>query len=205
MTTSDDRRTGGDATVAPIRRVTGPPPSEPTARHEIQVTVNGTTVTAEVESRLLLSDFLRHRLGLTGTHVGCEQGSCGACTILLDGAAVRSCLALAAQADGRTVTTVEGLTGPDGELTPLQEAFHLEHGLQCGFCTPGFLLSLTALVASGDLPADDRELDEHLSGNFCRCTGYVNIRRAARRALGLPPGGAASERTAVAQHEDTDR
>ena len=168
-----------------VRQVAGPPPSEPTARHEISVTVNGNAVAAEVESRLLLSDFLRHRLQLTGTHVGCEQGSCGACTVLLDGAAIRSCLALAAQVDGREVTTVEGLADRDGPLTPLQEAFHDQHGLQCGFCTPGFLMSLAA-VADGSGVPDEAELDELLGGNFCRCTGYVNIRRAARQALGLP-------------------
>jgi len=166
------------------KRALPPPPSEPTARHEIQVTVNGAPVTAEVESRLLLTDFLRHRLGLTGTHVGCEQGSCGACTILLDGAPVRSCLALAAQADGREIITVEGLADRDGELTPLQQAFHEQHGLQCGFCTPGFLMSLTALADVE--PMTDEELDEYLGGNICRCTGYVNIRRAARQAIGLP-------------------
>ncbi|MGI9616960.1 MAG: (2Fe-2S)-binding protein [Acidimicrobiales bacterium] len=172
--------------TAPLR-ASQPPASEPTARHQIRVTVNGNVVDGEVESRLLLSDFLRHRVGLTGTHVGCEQGSCGACTVLVDGAAVRSCLMLAAQADGREIATVEGLAQRDGELNELQQAFHDQHGLQCGFCTPGFLMSLSALASDdGSTPSSEAELDECLSGNFCRCTGYVNIRRAARQALGMP-------------------
>lgn len=169
--------------VGPARPVPATPPlSEPSAWRDVVVTVNGDEVRAQVESRLLLVDFLRHRLGLTGTHVGCEQGSCGACTVLVDGVAARSCLTLAVQVDGAEVRTVESLAGPDGELSPLQEAFHTEHGLQCGFCTPGFLMTLTALQESGE-PVDDDTLLEHLDGNLCRCTGYVNIRRAARKAL----------------------
>ena len=161
-----------------------PPLSEPSPRHEIAVTINGTEVRAEVESRLLLTDFLRHRLRLTGTHVGCEHGACGACTILTDGAAVRSCLMLAVQADGRELQTVEGLAEADAALTPLQAAFHEQHGMQCGFCTPGFLMSLAGLAAQGGTD-DPAELDDHLCGNICRCTGYVNIRRAARQAMGI--------------------
>lgn len=165
--------------------VGNPPLAEPSAWHDIAVTVNGTEVAGQVESRLLLTDFLRHRLRLTGTHVGCEHGACGACTVLLDGQAVRSCLMLAVQAHGRELQTVEGLTGPDDELTPLQQAFHEQHGMQCGFCTPGFLMSLAGLAEQGG-PTDAEELDDHLCGNVCRCTGYVNIRRAARQAMGIP-------------------
>ena len=164
---------------------TTPPLSEPSGWHDISLTVNGEPVSAQVESRLLLTDFLRHRLRLTGTHVGCEQGSCGACSVLLDGVAVRSCLTLAVQANGRDLRTVEGLAGPDEPLTALQQAFHEQHGMQCGFCTPGFLMSLAGLAEHGGTPSSD-ELDEHLAGNFCRCTGYVNIRKAARQAFGLP-------------------
>ncbi len=161
-----------------------PPPSEPTPRHPITVTVNGRTITAEVESRLLLTDFLRHRLRLTGTHVGCEQGACGACTIQVDGRAVRSCLMLAVQADGRELRTIEGLDGPDGELTAVQQAFADQHGLQCGFCTPGFVMSLQTLFES-DRPVGETDVDECVDSSYCRCTGYVNIRSAARQALGL--------------------
>lgn len=161
-----------------------PPRSEPTRRHTVTVTVNGETVTAEVESRLLLTDFLRHRLRLTGTHVGCEQGACGACTIQLDGSAVRSCLLLAVQVDGREVRTIEGLAGADGELTGVQRAFADQHGLQCGFCTPGFVMTLQALLDSSR-PVGEEDVDECVDSSYCRCTGYVNIRRAARQALGL--------------------
>ncbi|MEM7341878.1 MAG: (2Fe-2S)-binding protein [Actinomycetota bacterium] len=150
----------------------------------MSLTVNGAAVTAEVESRLLLTDFLRHRLRLTGTHVGCEQGACGACTIQLDGRAVRSCLMLAAQADGREIRTIEGLAAPDGELSPVQQAFADQHGLQCGFCTPGFVMSLHALLDRGGTITDD-DVEECVDSSYCRCTGYVNIRRAARHATGL--------------------
>ena len=170
--------------TAPVRRVPPPPAAESTARHEISVDINGETIEAEVESRLLLTDFLRDRVRLTGTHIGCEQGSCGACTVLLDGLPVRSCLILAPQVDGRSVRTVEGLAAPDGELTPMQQAFCDHHGLQCGFCTPGFLMTLTSL-AERETPVTLNELDGHLDSSFCRCTGYVNIRAAARHALGL--------------------
>jgi aerobic-type carbon monoxide dehydrogenase small subunit (CoxS/CutS family) len=139
---------------------------------DVELTVNGRRVAETVEDRLLLSDFLRHRLGLTGTHVGCEHGVCGACTVLLDGAAVRSCLVLAAQADGTEIRTVESLaTGP--ELTPLQDAFKRHHALQCGFCTPGILLAATDLLARGR-PSRE-EIVDLLSGHLCRCTGYAPI------------------------------
>jgi aerobic carbon-monoxide dehydrogenase small subunit len=156
----------------------------------MSVTVNGEAHTATVEPRLLLADLLREVLGLRGTHLGCEHGVCGACTILLDGEPVRSCLMLAVQADGREVTTVEGLAGADG-LHPLQEAFREHHALQCGFCTPGFLLTALYLI-DGDPAIDERDekdLREALSGNLCRCTGYQNIVDAVR-------DGAARLRTA---------
>jgi carbon-monoxide dehydrogenase small subunit len=153
----------------------------------VAVNVNGRDYTERVEPRLLLSDFLRHRLGLTGTHVGCEHGVCGACTVLLDGAAVRSCLLLAVQADGARITTVEGLA-PDGQrLHPIQAAFREMHGLQCGFCTPGILLSVVELL--GDVPNPDAAtIRRALGGNLCRCTGYQNIVRAVRRAAELMAG-----------------
>jgi carbon-monoxide dehydrogenase small subunit len=141
--------------------------------HKVSVTVNGTARTQEVEDRLLLSDFLRHTLGLTGTHVGCEHGVCGACTILLDGLPVRSCLMFAAQTNGKQITTVEGLA-VDGRLSPLQEAFRDAHGLQCGYCTPGMLTTMTAFLAETPKPSE-AEIREALSGNLCRCTGYQNI------------------------------
>jgi carbon-monoxide dehydrogenase small subunit len=162
---------------------------------EVQLRVNGRAHTKQVPPRLLLSDFLRHHLGLTGTHVGCEHGVCGACTVLLDGEAVRSCLLLAVQADASEVTTVEGLAEPDGRLHPVQQAFHDMHALQCGFCTPGFLLSVVAFLRDVPAPSDD-EIRHGLAGNLCRCTGYQNIVRAVRRASELlaarvpAPGGA---------------
>ena len=150
----------------------------------VQVRVNGRDYAESVAPRLLLSDFLRHRLGLTGTHVGCEHGVCGACTVLFDGEAVRSCLLLAVQAAGAEVTTVEGLAEADGQLHPIQQAFHEMHALQCGFCTPGFLLSVVAFLR--DVPApSDGEIRRGLAGNLCRCTGYQNIVRAVRRASEL--------------------
>jgi aerobic carbon-monoxide dehydrogenase small subunit len=148
------------------------------------VHVNGRSYTERVPPRLLLSDFLRHHLGLTGTHVGCEHGVCGACTVLLDGAAVRSCLLLAVQTDGAQITTVEGLAGDGERLHPLQEAFREMHGLQCGFCTPGFLLSAVELLRDTPHP-DDATIRRELAGNLCRCTGYQNIVRAVRRAAEL--------------------
>jgi carbon-monoxide dehydrogenase small subunit len=152
--------------------------------HEVVVTVNGVTRSARVPARRLLSDMLRHDLRLTGTHVGCEHGVCGACTVLLDGEPIRSCLTFAVMVDGAHITTVEGLAGPDGELGPVQRAFRECHGLQCGFCTPGFLLLTTELLARNPEPADD-EIRAALGGNLCRCTGYVNIVRSVRRAAVL--------------------
>jgi carbon-monoxide dehydrogenase small subunit len=146
---------------------------------EVDVVVNGRRHREAVEPRLLLSDFLRHRLGLTGTHVGCEHGVCGACTVALDGVAVRSCLMLAAQVDGHELRTVEGLAAA-GALTPLQEAFREEHALQCGFCTPGMLIAAVDLLRRGQ-PTRDDVLDA-LSGQICRCTGYEPIARAILKA-----------------------
>jgi carbon-monoxide dehydrogenase small subunit len=148
----------------------------------LRAQVNGAPVEADVEPRLLLSDFLRHRLGLTATHVGCEQGVCGACNVLLDGRAVRACLLLAVQADGHELTTLEGLSA-DGRATRLQEAFQRHGGLQCGFCTPGFLIALVELLPE-IAGADDTRLRELLAGNICRCTGYGPIVAAAREAAG---------------------
>ena len=141
--------------------------------HAITVSVNGRDYETTVEPRLLLSDFLRHTLGLTGTHVGCEQGVCGACTVLFDGQAVRSCLMLAVQAGGHDIQTVEGLGTPD-RLHPLQEAFREAHGLQCGFCTPGILMTLLPFLAENPRPTEE-EIRLALSGNLCRCTGYQHI------------------------------
>jgi aerobic-type carbon monoxide dehydrogenase small subunit (CoxS/CutS family) len=153
--------------------------ADPTAgRWEIDVTVNGVPRRHAVPARTLLCDFLRHDLGLTGTHVGCEQGACGACTVLLDGEPVRSCLMLAVQADGRHVETVEGLAG-DAELNDLQEAVMREHGLQCGFCTPGILMTLTAADRAG--LSGEEAAGAQLGGHTCRCTGYAGIRAAIRR------------------------
>jgi carbon-monoxide dehydrogenase small subunit len=145
---------------------------------EITVTVNGQAQTREVETRLNLADFLRHELEMTGTHVGCEHGVCGACTVLVDGAAVRSCLMLAVQANGCEVTSVEGLAAADGALHPVQEAFWKNHGLQCGFCTPGMVISVAALLQDNPDPSE-REVREAISGNICRCTGYQPIVAAA--------------------------
>jgi aerobic-type carbon monoxide dehydrogenase small subunit (CoxS/CutS family) len=139
----------------------------------VGVTINGRTYSEDVEPRLLLSDFLRHTLGLTGTHVGCEHGVCGACTIRLDGDAVRSCLLLAVQADGCTIETVEGLA-TNGELHPLQEAFRKHHALQCGFCTSGILMAAAGLLEQDGTPARE-EIVDMLSGHLCRCTGYEPI------------------------------
>ena len=151
-----------------------------TARREVRVTVNGRAYARNVEPRMLLVDFLRHECGLTGTHVGCAHGVCGACTIVLDGVSVRSCLTFAVQAEGKEITTVEGLA--DGEsLTALQQAFHENHALQCGYCTPGFLMSLTEFLRETPDPDED-QIRERLSGNLCRCTGYANIVRAVRMA-----------------------
>ncbi|MCS6931844.1 MAG: (2Fe-2S)-binding protein [Acetobacteraceae bacterium] len=144
------------------------------ARVAVTVSVNGTTHRREVEPRLLLSDFLRHELGLTGTHVGCEHGVCGACTIRLDGAPVRSCLMFAVQADGHAIATVEGLAPAPGRLSVLQEAFRDAHALQCGYCTPGILMTVSAFLEETPDPTEE-EVRHALSGNLCRCTGYQHI------------------------------
>ncbi len=151
---------------------------------EIELTVNGEVRRASIEPRLTLADFLRDECQLKGTHLGCEHGVCGACTVLLDGAAVRSCLVFAVQAVDAEVTTVEGLA-PDGELTPVQAAFRDCHALQCGFCTPGFVVSMTAFLRDHPDP-DDAEIREALSGNLCRCTGYQGIINAVRQAATSP-------------------
>jgi aerobic-type carbon monoxide dehydrogenase small subunit (CoxS/CutS family) len=150
------------------------------------VDVNGERRTADVEPRTLLSDFLRHDLGLTGTHVGCEHGVCGACTVQVDGEPVRACLMFAVQTAGRSVRTVEALAPSEEELHPLQEAFHEEHALQCGFCTAGFLMTLEPFVR--DRPdASDEEIREAIAGNLCRCTGYEGIVAAVRRVSASVP------------------
>ena len=152
----------------------------------ISLTLNGRKMSAETEPRMLLSDFLRHTLGATGTHVGCEHGVCGCCTVQIDGAAVRSCLTLAMQAEGRDVKTVESLAGPGGKLNTLQQAFQNHHALQCGFCTPGILMSFTDFLARNPKPTEV-ELREVLSGHICRCTGYAGIMAALKEAAGLTP------------------
>ena len=151
-----------------------------TAKISISVSVNGKNEVAEVEPRLLLADFLRETLDLTGTHVGCEHGICGACTVLMNGDSVRSCLTFAVQADGATIETVESL-GDIDELGPLQEAFREHHALQCGFCTPGMLMTATDMLRKYPLVTDD-DIRDGLSGNICRCTGYQNIVAAVRSA-----------------------
>lgn len=148
--------------------------------HTISVTVNGVLEEHDVEPRLLLSDFLRHRLGLTGTHVGCEHGVCGACTILFDEASARSCLMFAVQADGHEITTVEGLGTPE-DLHPIQEAFWDAHAVQCGFCTPGILMSLVPFLEEHDDPTEE-QIREAISGSLCRCTGYQHIVDAVKLA-----------------------
>ena len=151
----------------------------------VALTVNGARHQALVEPRKTLADFIRDDCVLTGTHLGCEHGVCGACTVLLDGLAVRSCLIFAVQVDGSEVTTIEGMANPDGSLSRVQEAFRRAHGLQCGFCTPGFVVSVTAFLAEHPQPTD-AEIREGLSGNLCRCTGYQGIIEAVRLAVGSP-------------------
>ena len=151
-----------------------------TQQHKVRLSVNGRAYEREVEPRTTLVDFLRHELGLTGTHVGCEHGVCGACTIIKDGKAVRSCLMLAVQADGAELQTVEGLHGENG-LHPIQEAFIEKHGLQCGFCTPGFLITTVELLGDHPDPSDE-DIREALGGNLCRCTGYQSIMESVRLA-----------------------
>ncbi len=146
----------------------------------VEVRVNGVLRRASVEPRLTLADFLRERCNLTGTHLGCEHGVCGACTVLFEGEAVRSCLMFAVQAQAGEVTTIEGLSGPDGGLTDVQAAFREFHGLQCGFCTPGFIVTVTAFLRDHPSPTDE-EIREGLSGNLCRCTGYQGIIKAVKQ------------------------
>ena len=156
----------------------------PGERVRISLVVNGEPREAEVEARWLLSDVLRHVLGLTGTHVGCEHGVCGCCSVLVNGRPTRSCLMLAVQADGAEVRTIEGLAGPDGTLHPLQEAFRRHHGLQCGFCTPGFLMAALPIYR-GAAGMSDEELRKALGGQLCRCTGYAGILAAVRAAAAI--------------------
>jgi 2-furoyl-CoA dehydrogenase 2Fe-2S iron sulfur subunit len=155
-------------------------------RTRIAFTLNGRAVAGDAEPRMLLTDFLRHVIGATGTHVGCEHGVCGCCTVLVDGIAVRGCLTLAVQAEGRSVTTVESLAAADGTLNALQKAFQQHHALQCGFCTPGILMSFTDYLARNPHPTED-EIREVLSGHLCRCTGYAGIVAAVLTATGGAP------------------
>ena len=147
-------------------------------KRRVSLAVNGRAYQEDVEGRLTLADFLRHQLGLTGTHLGCEHGVCGACTVLVDGLSVRSCLMLAVQADGAEILTVEGIAPSEHELHPLQEAFHDHHGLQCGFCTPGLLTTLLEFLRDNPAPTE-QQVREAISGNLCRCTGYQGIVDAA--------------------------
>jgi aerobic carbon-monoxide dehydrogenase small subunit len=153
--------------------------------HEVAITVNGVPRSATVPARRLLSDLLRHELRLTGTHVGCEHGVCGACTVLLDGRPVRSCLTFAVAVQGCEVTTVEGLAAEDGTLHPVQQAFQDHHGLQCGFCTPGFVMSACGYLATNPDADDPDEIREEMAGNLCRCTGYAGILGAVKQAAGV--------------------
>ena len=153
---------------------------------QVSITVNGQQRTDEVEPRLLLAHYLREVCGLKATNIGCDTTSCGACTVIVDGLSVKSCTVLAAQADGGQVTTLEGLAGPDGEMHPVQQAFREEHGLQCGFCTPGMVMAAVGVLADNPDPTD-REIREGLEGNLCRCTGYHNIVRAVQSAAAAGP------------------
>jgi len=168
--------------------MTGGAPSAPAERLRVRLTVNGAPVERLVEARRSLADFLREDLALTGTHVGCEHGVCGACTVLIDGRSARSCLLLAVQLEGARVTTIEGLTPPDG-LSPLQEAFRTCHAMQCGFCTPGMIVTTTELLAQEPAPTTEA-IREAISGNLCMCTGYVNIVRAVEQAVAARTTGA---------------
>jgi len=151
------------------------------SEHDVTLTVNGTNRRGHVEARTTLADFLREGLGLTGTHLACEHGVCGACTVMLEGRAVRACLMFAVQADGADITTIEGIGGPNGELSTVQQAFMDAHGLQCGFCTPGFVVSVTAFLRDNPSPSE-AEIREALAGNLCRCTGYQGIIEAVKLA-----------------------
>lgn len=152
---------------------------------QVRMKVNGEEVSADIEPRMLLAHFLRERLNLTGTHIGCDTSHCGACTVEMDGASVKSCTVFVAQADGAEITTIEGVSGPDGAPHPLQESFREHHGLQCGFCTPGMIVRASRLLKENPNPDDD-EVRMGLSGNLCRCTGYQNIVKAVRAAAEKP-------------------
>ncbi|RDV02051.1 (2Fe-2S)-binding protein [Undibacter mobilis] len=160
--------------------------------HEIEMLINGRSYSGLAEARMTLADFLRHSLGLTGTHLGCEHGVCGACTVLVDGASVRSCLMLAVQAKGAIVETVEGLAATDGKLSPLQQAFQDTHGLQCGYCTPGMLMTIVELLRENAQPSE-AQIRDAISGNICRCTGYQSIVEAVLLATGGKSAGRMSE------------
>ncbi len=157
------------------------------SRHDVTMTINGRPHSGIVEARISLADFLRDEAGYTGVHVGCEHGVCGACTVIVDGKAVRSCLMLAVQAEGAEIKTAEGLAAPDGALHPVQQALLDEHALQCGFCTPGVVMTLAALTGDGNKPTEE-ELLAAMSGHICRCTGYQGIRRAVTRLARTEPG-----------------
>jgi carbon-monoxide dehydrogenase small subunit len=167
-------------------------------RATINVTVNGEAYSGEVEPRLLLVHFLREDLNLTGTHIGCDTSNCGACTVLVDGKAIKSCTMLAVQADGRTIETVEGLA-QGGQLHPIQEGFFQEHGLQCGFCTPGMLMTAKALLAANPSPSE-AEIRRGISGNLCRCTGYVNIVKAIQYGASKLEAATAAPRETQSTH-----
>lgn len=157
------------------------------SKHHIEMTINGNRHSGDIEARVSLSDFLRGDLGYTGVHVGCEHGVCGACTVMVDGKAVRSCLMLAVQADGADIKTVEGLAAEDGTLHPVQQAMLESHGLQCGFCTPGVVMTFTALTCGNKKPSED-QLIAAMSGHVCRCTGYQGIRKAAKKLCSVEAG-----------------
>ena len=174
-------------TRSAVRKV--PLGQSPDPRVAVSMTVNGERVEREVSPRMLLSDFIRHELGLKGTHVGCEHGVCGCCTVIIDGRAGRSCLAFAVQADGADIRTIESVAAPDGTLHPVQQAFRECHGLQCGYCTPGFVMSIVDYLEDNPDPdLSEEAIREVLSGNLCRCTGYKNIVAAFRRSAELMRG-----------------
>ena len=158
----------------------------------VKLSVNGAPVTAAVEGRTLLVDFLRNHLDLTGTHVGCETGQCGACVVHVDGLAIKACTMFVAEAEGAKVTTIEGMAAADGALHPIQEAFRDQHGLQCGYCTPGMIMSAAALLEENPRPSET-EIRHHLEGNICRCTGYQNIVKAILAASGQDPSGVVAD------------